>query len=97
MVRGNLRKQDPKHWAQHAGQHQDQGTTAAQDSQLPGGGVNPFKGNGAMISRDPKEWGDLPPKDRDKILQDLQSGVLKSYQEQVRKYYATLAEIGRSK
>ena len=79
------------------GPHQDGGNTPGSSEVLPPGGVNPFKSNGEMFIKGPTQWGDLPKHERDQILNTLQDGALKSYQEKVRKYYEALAEIGRSK
>jgi hypothetical protein len=94
---GQKKEKNPGQGPPQPGDHQEGGTEAAQESQLPGGSANPFRSNGDIISKDPKEWGNLPPKDRDEILNSLQNGALKDYQTKIRKYYEALAEIGRSK
>jgi len=88
---------DPQQGPPQDGQHQDSGTEAARQSQLPPGSVGPFASNGEMIVKDANQWGNLPTRDRDQILNSLQDGALKSYQEKIRKYYEALAEIGRNK
>ena len=90
---GDAKQQNPGQ--KTPGQHQDGGQTPGASEVLPPGGVNPFKSNGEMIVKGPTEWGILPKHERDVILNSLQDGALKSYQDKVRKYYEALAEIGR--
>jgi len=65
-------------------------TSPMADSQLAGGpgGMGELRDP----DRDPKQWADLPPKDREKILQSKTDGFPAGYEQVLEDYYRKLAE-----
>jgi len=88
-----LQKNQPGSAAQGS-KHGEQGTTAAQQSSLPGGSPDAAQPNN--IHEKAEEWGNLPPRERDLIVHGSKEHALPSYQDLVNKYYQALAELGRS-
>jgi hypothetical protein len=73
-----------------SGQATNNPTSPMQDSQLTGGpgGMGELRDP----DRDPKQWSDLPPKDREKILQSKTDGFPAGYEQVLEDYYRKLAE-----
>ncbi len=67
-----------------------QGGGPMQDSQLGGGPGG--MGDLRDPSRPTKQWTDLPPKDREKILQSTTEGFPAGYEEVLEEYYRRLAD-----
>ena len=67
-------------------------TSPMNDSQLTGGpgGIGELRDPG----KGKKQWADLPPKQRDKILQAKTDGFPAGYEEVLEEYYRRLAETG---
>ncbi len=65
-------------------------TSPMQDSQLTGGPGG--MGDLRDPDRDPKRWADLPPKDREKVLQSRTDGFPTGYEQLLEDYYRKLAE-----
>lgn len=78
------------------GQHQDGGNEAAKTSELPGGGVSAAQSNGQDIRQHSSEWGNLPPRERDLIVNGSKEEALPSYKELVQRYYQALSELNRT-
>lgn len=78
------------------GQHQDAGNQAAKASELPGGGVSAAQSNGQDIRQKSSEWGNLPPRERDLIVNGSKEEALPSYKELVQRYYQALSELNRT-
>ncbi len=79
-----------------AGQQQAHGNQAANNSQLPGGGVAAPQSNGQDIRQRSSEWGNLPPRERDLIVNGAKEEALPSYKELVQRYYQALSELNRT-
>jgi hypothetical protein len=77
------------------GPHQDGGNSAAQQSSIPGGGVQDAQSNGQDITERGKEWGNLPERDRDLIVNGAKEEPLPAYRDAVQRYYKALADINK--
>lgn len=71
------------------------GNTAARQSQLPGGGTDTSASNGQDIRELGKEWGNLPDRDRDLIINGVKEDPLPAYRQAVQQYYKALADINK--
>lgn len=72
------------------------GSTAATHDPLPRGGYSdPAVGD--MHSRDPANWGGLPPRDRDQVSHGANEEYLTAYKDLIDRYYQALAEMGKSR
>jgi hypothetical protein len=78
------------------GPHAEGGSKAAEQSTLPGGGASAASSNGSDIREKSTEWGGLPARDRDLVSHGANEQYLPAYQDQIRKYYESLAEIGKA-
>jgi hypothetical protein len=78
------------------GPHKPGGESPAQESTLPGGGSDPAQSNGQDIHEKSTEWGNLPEKDRDLIINGVKEEPLAGYREQVQRYYKALADLNRA-
>ena len=74
---------------------QSQGNQAAQESQMPGGGITNPNGTGEL-REDRLNWGELPAKDRDLVANGTKEKFLPEYQDMIKRYYEALAELGKS-
>ena len=78
------------------GQKGEGGTVAATSDPLPRGGYQDPVTGGDMRSRDPSNWGSLPPRDRDQVSHGANEEYLTSYRDLIDRYYQALAEMARS-
>ena len=67
---------------------------AAKNSYIPGGGVmNP--GDLKSFDSNKRQWGNLPPRERNMILNALRHQTLPQYKSLVRQYYESLAKLNK--
>ena len=67
---------------------------AARNSYIPGGGVmNP--GDLKSFNSNKRQWGNLPPRERNMILNALRHQTLPQYKSLVRQYYESLAKLNK--
>lgn len=67
---------------------------AAKNSYIPGGGVmNP--GDLKAFNSNKRQWGNLPPRERNMILNALRHQTLPQYKSLVRQYYESLAKLNK--
>jgi TolA-binding protein len=66
----------------------------ASKSQLPGGGNKTGPLNRIMRGKVSESWGKLPPKEREKALNHIQSKYPERYRELIEQYYKSLQEEG---
>lgn len=95
------KQQEGQKRQQSSGQQQsthEGGNQAAIDSTPRHGSAATPQSNGEdMHQKNPQEWGNLPPRDRDLISNGANEQYLPSYKEMIDRYYQSLAEIGKSK
>lgn len=72
------------------------GNVAATTDPLSRGGYSDPAAGGDMRSKDPSNWGNLPPRDRDQVSHGANEQYLTSYRDQIDRYYQALAEMARS-
>ncbi|MEI7766599.1 MAG: hypothetical protein WCJ97_04075 [Phycisphaerae bacterium] len=73
-----------------------QGNQAAQESKLPPGSPGAFQANGQNIKEGRQEWGNLPQRERELIVNGAGEEILPSYRDMVQKYYRALAEVNKT-
>lgn len=92
---GQSRQQNPGSGS-GKGPHNPGGSSPAQESQLPGGGIDAAQSNGQDIAEKGHEWGNLPDRDRDLVANGSKETPLPAYLTAVQRYYRALADLNRA-
>lgn len=92
---GDKRQQNPGNNS-GKGPHNPGGSNPATESQLPGGSSDPAQSNGQDIHEKSQEWGHLPERDRDLIINGVKEEPLPAYRQAVQQYYKALADLNKA-
>lgn len=93
---GQQRQQNQQNNGNQSGaQHSPGGTNAAQQSQLPGASDASVSANTTDINEKSREWGNLPERDRDLVVNGQKEDPLPAYREAVQRYYKALADVNK--